>query len=246
MALSKAELTAADTALTAANGNFAIAAEALGMDEKALRQRVTQNHFLAARWRRVKDEPAPTQEQTLARTSPVTTTPIAPVLQSEAILAAQIAKEDAKFKKGLSGLGFNSEELEYATKLQSFYGEHYSKCGDVLRGGLTVVGVRVMLLAQNVHDRIITAPVIAKLTGDERDKALIEQRMLFSQFHRLCENLIKMSEAADNSSVIRAKIDLWKQQAKDAQSKPKPGRAGFTPLLAVKADHLHINEKPAA
>ena len=236
MALSAHDIEATDAALVAANGHISVAAEALGIAAATLRKRITNHPTLRSRWCSVPDEPPPPEDITVARKNAIAKKVADHALKSEEEIARKIAAEDAKFHQGFSAFGFNAEELEMATKLQSFHGKHFNKCVDMVTGGLTVTAVRVMLLAQDLSVRLTTAPVINKLTGEDRLKALEEQRMMWNAFNRLCENLTRMSEAAANGTAIRAKIQMMREQAKAASTKPQPGKAGFTPLLAIKAE----------
>lgn len=213
-----------EAAVEATNGDRKQAAEVLGINIQEIYDATRNSPKLRAmpsgKGRPRRPKKAPTVEETLSAR------PDLPVSVSEARLAAAIAEEDAKFRKGISNpaFGLSKEEIDFAASIQSFQGRHFINTVSMLSGGMSASAIRVMIKIQELSKRLTDG-----FSGADR---LEEERMVWSAFHKCCESLVSMAQTAAEGMQIRAKIEVWKRQLQDQAQKKQRAKPGFAPLEA--------------
>lgn len=227
------------SAMETAGGNPRMAADYLGITRVELNNIIQNNKNLALRWRKArKSTPAPTEAVQIHR--PETNLPQqtieeiqATVLQTEAEIAAALAKEDELVKAGLDGTGMSRRVRDFAMSVQRVAGRHFTKLNEMLAGGMAKTSLEMHM---EVED-------LTKKLNDPNNPPTIEQEMLWREDRRgLLDQICKMTAQNQQFALIQAKAQALRKQAAGEAGR-RPGKPGFTPLVTVQGQNVTINEK---
>lgn len=137
------ELRRIDHALTETGGNRAMAARALGIDEKRVHNLVATNPILRTKWNPRAAEMVPAAEtQMLHREPPVT---------------AQLDKlieQQNKLARRNEVLGFTDEQKELLNAVEEEYGSHIKGMMDLMAGGLYHTFKKTLLIYPQLEKRL--------------------------------------------------------------------------------------------
>lgn len=214
-------------------GDRGATAEALNMDRTRLSMAINQNAMLKAKWGRYQMVGPGMKAVTGAQSrTPIPIGPPVPIdpnipaaLQSDAELAAFIAREDDRVKKGLTEIGLNDKEVKLAIELRNFHGRHIEKTVDMLTAGLSINSLRMLGVLRDLEKRMEEAAADpSKFLRDERG-APVDEAMVRTQYCALLEEYRRTCDLALRGTFMKAKIEMM---AKAQQTKGKTGgRPGF-------------------
>ena len=212
------DVGAIDAALSAAEGNREIAGLAMDLTTEQVQSRIYASPYLRSRW---------TKAEPLRLETRVFDAPPAPKsIKAQIQLSKEVASEDARFADGFSSLGMMPDEVKFATSLQAFHRENISNCVGLFSGGISAIGVRLMILKMKLSDRLSSEDfvVMSEEPGKiDWDASREREKSTWENFHRCCQSLVEMSAVAQNGAAIRAKIDMWKKQAVKPKGKQSYG-----------------------
>lgn len=212
-------------AMEAAGGSASQAAELLGMERRKLYDFIHNNADLKARWGTSKEEVTPPSEAvTLHR-------PALPLREEAEEIAKAVEAEDAAMRKGLASIGVRGGALDMAVALQEFHSKHFGRAIEMLGGGISKQFLDLMSEVERISNTLNDPTAVLE---PEREMMLREDRS------RLLDLMGKFFDKLNQAVVTQAKVRAI-QNAKEG--KGKPGKPGFSPLVAVHGNNVTINEK---
>lgn len=232
--ITQEQIRLVDAAMLKADGNRRLASRVLQMDRNRLNAVIDADPGLTSRWPTRAQEAEmdlPTDAEALTR---------GPVISQESALAEAMAKEDSKFAKGIEALGLPDELSTLARSFRAFHAREFASVVDLTGGGVSVVFLRLCARIAKLEDRIEKGFPPEAETPEAVQLALNEERMVWDAYLRMAEQIGKYADMCNRSSMVRAKIDLWKKTGSAAKRKQKAGWSG--PLVAVQGDSVTIQD----
>jgi hypothetical protein len=137
------ELRRIDQALTATGGNRAMAARALGMDEKRLHNLASKNPILKPKWgTRAGEEIPPEETQALHRDPSVS------------VQLDKLIEQQNRLARRNEVLGFSDEQKELLSAIEEEYGTHIKGMMDLMAGGLYHTFKKTLLIYPQLEKRL--------------------------------------------------------------------------------------------
>lgn len=230
-----------DDALTAARGDFKLAASMVGMTVGQLNRTIRKNEVLFLKWIRTepgsKYEPEvqlPTDLDVVKRdvwaTPPPTPSPAEKATMSlrDRIFAGMMTEEEAKLKAGLETMGLNEKEQELAMSLQAFHGSQFRSSMEIIGAGVTRMAIKYQTLLEGSMARL---DYVRSQLGPEqknREQWVIEERNLMRDCVAIGDQLKKIMEVAHRGAMMMA---LIRYRMGASAKRPLLGRPGFSPIL---------------
>lgn len=223
-----------NAAMETSEGDRRIAAELLGITRIELHNFTHRNPVLRARWvaSRAKHSAMPAEASQIHRPMPVITKPqseSAIAILSDADIAKAIEKEDSLVRNGLDNTGMKPKVRDLAMALQKLQNKHFTRCVEMLGGGITKQFLEIMVEVEELTRRL----------NDTVAPPTPEQELLWREDRsRLLDMMQKFYDRASSAALTQAKVHALKNQGNGRKS----GKPGFSPLVAVQGQHVTINE----
>lgn len=235
--MTEAQLMRVDIALESANGDRVLAARALGIDPRPLKDLIRDNAVLRDKWLgqgygpqkgssvELKGAPTPEETLTMGEVKP------AELSKKEQYGIAAIDHDDKALSKGFKALGLADNEVAEAKSMVKFHSAFAAKTVDLFGACLAKRGIRLSMLcekleadikAQNYRDIWSPDGALLVRSGEESKHELLLACLA---------ELRRMVELSHTSALTRAKIDMWARQGGSSPNgKGKNRRPGFDPL----------------
>lgn len=217
-------------AMESSGGNLRGAARQLGMSSLQLKDIIKLDESLRTRWVKGEDEKgAPGAESIIHRPMPATVTLGKDKLSMEEAkkIADAAAAEDSSLRDGLLNLGVRGDALEMALAMQQVQKKHFTRCIEILGGGITKSSLDVMVEIDKINKRLNEAGV-----------PLDEQHMLREDRRGLLDILGRFKDKVDKSALIQATVKKLEAEAKSG-GKGRSGKPAFGVLVQGERVEIH-------
>lgn len=206
-------------ALTTSNGNRKAASAVLNISSNRLKTIINNNDDLRAQWSQKRLAPFTT------RAEPMTVVPA----ESEEQIRA---RREGEFQKLMHGTG-EPEEIVHAMSLMRAYGHFSEEMESLLGGGLVERGIKLKKLCDTLDKKLHDG-----LNADKQPEGLTTISILYIEAHK---QLSHISEVVGASRVARAKIQMFKDQAKGNKNR---GKVAWGPKMQnnIVANNVQVNK----
>lgn len=197
-------------ALLDAGGDFSTAAAALGVSEKTLHDRVSDDPVLRARW---KLSPAP---------------PSSIISRPEDIAIAEaVQREEAQIKalvSGVDAMRMSPRAQSLALSCQRFYKQNFSQVIQITGGGITKAFLEALEEVENINRRLDNLDV-------PEEQRIAYESILREDRRGLLDFIHKAAVKVDQSVLIQAKVA--KILGEGTAAGKSPSKPGFSSLKKV-------------
>jgi len=217
--------------MEAVGGSLRAAARTLGIKHLKLRDIIQSIPSLRTRWRVAGEVGVPGVAAEIHRPAVLRVGNEAVPLEDAKALADALEAEDCAIRTGLLKMGIKGAGLEMALALQQMQRKHFSRCVEIVGGGITKQFLDVMTAIHEIEEKLQATT----------DMPIEEELMLREDRRGLLQVLGNFKDKVDKSALIQATVKKLEAEAKGG-GRGKAGKPGFGVL--VQGENIHLHERP--